>query len=189
MKVLLVNNQYRPVPGGAEAVLLRTEELLRGEGHETIPFSLRHPDTLASPWTGDFPQADRLARSPWRRTDSLATLYSLSVRRRLERLIDRARPHVAHLHNVYEKLTLSVVDALRSRGVPIVLTLHDYRAVCPNGYLLAPDGPCIRCVRDRSTRHAVVHRCLGPSLGANLMAAAECAINRRLRQYDKVDLF
>ena len=49
MRVLLLANHYRPGPGGAEAVLLATEALLRERGHEPVPFAVREPDTAPTP--------------------------------------------------------------------------------------------------------------------------------------------
>lgn len=189
MKVLLVNNQYRPVAGGAESVLLNTQSLLEQAGHRTVPFAIAQPDTFTTEWNAYFPDGGRLARSRARSRDSLATVYSPGVRRSLGALIEAAQPDVAHLHNVYEKLTLSVVDALVKRRIPVVLTLHDYRAVCPNGRLMVDGRPCNSCVASGNYWNAIRRRCLHGSLWKTLIAAAECYVNKWRDQYRKIDLF
>src|SRR5215218_297425 len=55
MRVLLLANHYRPGPGGAEAVLLATERLLRERGHQPVPFAVREPDAAPTPWAAWFP--------------------------------------------------------------------------------------------------------------------------------------
>ncbi|HEX2031368.1 MAG TPA: glycosyltransferase [Actinomycetota bacterium] len=156
MRVLLVNNGS-PVVGGAEVVVGETARLLRGAGHEPVAFGLESP--------------------------SRPRVYSIAARRSVERLVRRVAPDVAHVHNAYEGLTLSVIDGLSRLGVPVVMTLHDYRAVCPNGYLLARDGPCLRCPAAGSTFPAVAHRCVRGSVIRSAVAAAECGLNRRRGRY------
>lgn len=157
MRVLLVNNRSGGL-GGAETVVAETERLLHVANHDPVPFM---PD----------------------RVPNQAGVYSFRARRAVEDVVRRVRPHVAHVHNAYEVLTLSVVDGLSALGVPIVMTLHDYRAVCPNGYLLAHDGPCLRCPISGSVASAVTHRCVGNSVRRSLVAAAECSVNRRRHRY------
>ena len=120
--------------------------------------------------------------------DSLAAIYSFDARRRLRRLLRVARPDVAHLHNVYHQLSLSIVDELRSARVPIVMTLHDYKAACPSYQLLTHDGLCQRCVGG-GYWNAVRHRCIKGSIAGSAVAAAEAYLNRLRGQYRKVDLF
>jgi glycosyltransferase involved in cell wall biosynthesis len=130
MRVLLLANHCRPGPGGAEAVLLATEALLRGRGHELVPFAAREPDTVPTPWAMWFPSvAGAGARTEAGRR--LAATASRPARYALHRLLDAAPADVAHVHHVFEGLSLSVVDVLLARRVPVVMTLYDYKPVCP----------------------------------------------------------
>jgi glycosyltransferase involved in cell wall biosynthesis len=160
MRILQLNNLDRR-DGGAETVTAHTGDLLRDAGHEVLHFAGSHRPSQA--------------------------VYSLRSRRALARLLRVTKPDVAHAHNVYGRLTLSVLDALDAAGIPTVLTLHDYRAVCPNGILLAPDGPCRRCV-EGTVAHAVRLGCLHGSRYASAVAAVEVALNRRRGAYAKADL-
>ena len=56
-----------------------------------------------------------------------------------DRLLDRIRPDLVHVHCI-QRLTASVVDRLRQRAVPYVVTLHDGWWVSPNQFILSPDG-------------------------------------------------
>jgi glycosyltransferase involved in cell wall biosynthesis len=93
-----------------------------------------------------------------------------------------------HLHNVYHQLTLSVVDELHARGVPIVQTIHDYKIACPAYTLFTQGAPCRRCV-DGSVLNAVRHRCIKGSAAASALAAAEAALADRRRTYDRIDVY
>src|SRR5829696_6108000 len=187
MRVLLLANHYRPGPGGAEAVLLASEALLRERGHQPVPFAVREPDTAPTPWTAWFPPvAGAGARTEAGRR--LAATASRPARDALHRLLDAAWPDVAHVHHVFEGLTLSVVDVLLTRRVPVVMTLHDYKPVCPNYRLYTGGRPCQRCLGG-GYWNVLRHRCLeGPAWRG--VAAAVDAYRRRLRRlWERVDLF
>ena len=59
----------------------------------------------------------------------------------LDALLAARRPDVAHLHNIYHQLTPSIIATLSRRGVPVVMTLHDYKLVCPSYTMFAHGAP------------------------------------------------
>ena len=188
MNVLLIGSYFRPGPGGAETVLRDTETLLRRTGHTTAVFATAEPDTYPNPSLPYYPP--RLPDHPAPLSIAACeSIYSFRARQRLVELVRKQRPDVAHLHNIFEQLTLSIVDALHDATVPIVYTSHDYRPVCPNYRMLAPDGLCDRCVRTHRYWHAVRLRCHHSSLSASVRVAAESYLSRWLHQYDKIDRF
>jgi glycosyltransferase involved in cell wall biosynthesis len=56
-----------------------------------------------------------------------------------DRLLSRIGPDIVHVHCL-QRLTASVVDTLRRRGVPYVVTLHDGWWISPNQFIAGPDG-------------------------------------------------
>ena len=187
MNVLLVNKFFRR-GAGAETVFFDTMALLDRGGHTVVPFAMQHEDNEPTPWSEYFARRrDYLSGSITGRVrDAAASVYSLEARSRLRELLRVFRPDIAHLHNVYHQLTLSVIDELEAAGVPIVLTVHDYKPVCPNYQLLANDGPCTRCIGG-AYRHALIHRCVKGSFVASGVAALEAHVNRLRNQYGKID--
>lgn len=120
--------------------------------------------------------------------DAASSVYSLSARRALSRLLDEEQPDIAHLHNVYHQLTLSVVDELHSRGIPIVQTLHDWKIACP-AYTLYLDGaPCRRCV-DGNVLSAIKNRCIKGSAAGSALAALEAALAHRRGTYLRISRY
>jgi glycosyltransferase involved in cell wall biosynthesis len=171
MRVLLVTSHYKPGPGGAETVVSLTEQLLREAGHDVVPFAVAEPDTSPTPWLPWFPPpAGSGARTePGRR---LAGIYSTPARRALDALLTQIGPDIAHVHHVHEFLTLSVLDALRHHEIPTVMTLHDYKAVCPNYRLFTQGRPCERCLSGGRLVNALRHGCLAGEGSAWRAAAA-----------------
>ena len=176
MRILLVGNHHRPV-GGAETMLLEGERLLREAGHQVSVLALAEPGGPDPCWLA--PPAGRFA-AVWSRPAAAA----------VHRLVDRFRPDVAHVHHVYEGLTLSVLDALHRRGVPVLLTLHDYRPVCPNYRLFRGGRPCQRCLRPALRPVEVVRLgCLEGPRARAVAAAAEVAVAAGRRTYRQVARF
>jgi glycosyltransferase involved in cell wall biosynthesis len=190
MVVLQVNKFFHP-RAGAETAFLQTRELLSAHGHEVVDFAMRHPANLDSPYERYFAPArsyDGGGHLDRRIADAASSVYSWKVRKALGTLLDARPPDVAHLHNVYHQLTLSVVDELARRRIPIVLTLHDWKIACPAYTLFTEGAPCRRCVRG-GVANAVVHRCVKGSVLASGVAAAEAALARRRGTYAKVQRF
>lgn len=189
MRVLLANKHFFP-DAGAETVFFQTRSLLAQHGHEVIDFAMQHPRNLDSPQSRFFSQRREYVDAGRVRAgrDALASVYSPAAKRRMRELVQVERPEIAHLHNVYHQLTLSVVDALADAGVPIVLTLHDYKVGCP-AYTLFRDGePCHLCVTG-DVENVIRHRCIKGSLGASLLAGAEAKLTRMRHTYHRVTAF
>lgn len=66
-----------------------------------------------------------------------AAIWSGPARERLGRLLDRLDPlhTVVHAHQWTKALSPAVLGLVADRGFPLVVTLHDYFACCPNGLL------------------------------------------------------
>lgn len=190
MRVLQIN-KFLYGKGGAETVMFRTAELLRAHDHDVSFFGMQSDLNVPSEEAKYFPRGryygseQRLVR---RALDAGASIYSMSARRSLGRLLADRAPDVAHLHNVYHQLTLSILDELHARHVPIVMTLHDYKPVCPSYLTYVDDKPCHRCVGSHPG-HALVHRCIKGSRAASMIAVTEAILVRARHLYDRVDAF
>ncbi|MCX6376659.1 MAG: glycosyltransferase [Armatimonadetes bacterium] len=129
LKVLFCNKFYRPV-GGPETVMLETLRQLEARGHVPIPFSMAHPDNVASEYSDYFVsnidydvrgigKGVRLIR------EAAGIIYSVEAKRKIEKLIADTKPDIAHANNIYHQLSPSILVALKKAGVPTVLSLRD----------------------------------------------------------------
>src|SRR4051794_9991241 len=91
-------------------------------------------------------------------------------------VLDELRPDVVHVHELLG-LPSAVIERARERGVPVVMSLHDYQSLCPTLKLydvderrcLRPDvgAQCARCCghaphdRRHLVRMTLVHHALG----------------------------
>ena len=115
LRVLQVHNRYRQL-GGEDAVVASEADILlraRSRGHRALrqqPRWRRRPP----------PRASRPA--PWNPASARA------IRSAVREIAARRRPRAQH----WFTLSPSVLGALRRAGVPVVMTLHNYRLVCVN---------------------------------------------------------
>src|SRR6266508_1295261 len=191
MKILHVNKfLYRR--GGAEGYMLDVAELQALAGHEVAFFGMEHPDNPPQRFAAHLPAFVQLEPPPpglRRRAAATARmLWSISSRRGMDAVARELRPDVAHLHNVYHQLSPSVLRPLAERGVPVVLTLHDYKLACPSYQLLDHGSVCQACLGGRFHR-AALRRCKDGSLGASLVLALESSAHRAMGAWDPVRTF
>ena len=191
MRILHVNKfLYRR--GGAEGYMLDVAELQADAGHEVAFFGMQHPDNPPQRFAAHLPPFVQLEPPPpglRRRAAATARmLWSTSARRGIQAVAGEFRPDVAHLHNVYHQLSPSVLRPLAELGVPVVLTLHDYKLACPSYQLLDHGRVCQACLGGRFHR-AAIRRCKDDSLGASLVLAVESAAHRALGAWDPVRTF
>jgi glycosyltransferase involved in cell wall biosynthesis len=184
MRILLVNKFLHP-KGGAERAVLTLGTELEQRGHDVFWFGMEHPaNAVRGSRVGLVRYRDYHATGPKRYRDAASMLYSLDARRRFGGFLDRVQPTIVHLHNIYHQLTPSIVDAARARGVPVVMTAHDYKLVCPRYDMLQNGIPCDACVEEGPTA-CLRHRCAG-SWGASLILTAEAVLHRSRGSYDGV---
>lgn len=191
MKILLIN-KYFYLKGGSERYFFNLARLLESRGHEVVYFSMRDGRNRPCPqeryfiepvdYDGPLSRRDR-----WRQARDL--LYSREAKRKLSALIEAEKPDLAHLHNIHHQLSPSIIDALKRRSVPMVMTLHDYKMVCPV-YTLFRDGrACEECRHGRYYR-CFLHRCTKGSAAGSLVNTLEMYLHHRfLKVYRKVDVF
>ncbi len=191
MRILQVNKfVYRK--GGAEAYMLDVADLQRRRGHEIAFYGMAHPDNLDVDHAAHF--APHLSFDPpepgptGRVRVAARMLWSRSARRGIDAVIEAFRPDVAHLHNVYHQLSPSILGPLRRHGVPTVMTLHDYKLVCPTYQLLDHGRICEACIGN-TFAPAVRRRCNRGSLAGSALVAAESTLHHGLGLWGRVDRF
>jgi len=183
-KLMSINNYYYR-RGGAESVFFDHNRLLERAGWEVVPFSMRHAENEPSPWSGYFAKTTdgSIDGSPLVKLGrAMTTVYSPNAAHRIRRLISATRPHIAHAHNIYHHLSPSVLVELRRQQVPVVMTLHDLKLVCPAYKMHTQGAVCERC-RGGALRNVVKNRCIKNSLAMSAFVWLESTIHRALNLY------
>lgn len=190
MKVLFANKFFFR-NGGSEVVMFQERDYLLGAGHEVVDFSMQDARNVPSPHAAFF-----VGRQDYRGgagklgklKSALSLLHSPEAVKRISALIRETRPDLVHCHNIYHQLTPSIIGAAKKLGVPVALTLHDSKPVCP-AYTRLHDGkPCSDCL-DGDFSHVLRNRCAEGSRGKSALLYAEAVVQRALGSYEKVGAF
>lgn len=190
MKILLCN-KYFFRKGGAESLFFGTAELLKEKGHEVHYFSMADKDNYPSDDEEYFVSevdydSGGLAE---KMRHAAGLLYSLEAREKMRRLAERIKPDVVHLHNIYHQISPSILHPLKELGIPVVMTLHDYKMVCGAYTLLSPRGVCEKCGGGRHY-HCLVEKCTKNSFPKSLLNMCEMYVHHRLMGiYDSIGAF
>jgi glycosyltransferase involved in cell wall biosynthesis len=190
MRVLQINKFFFE-KGGTERYFFSLSRALEKRGHEVVSFSMQHPDNLSSPQSPYFvSQRDYRARNSAldHIPKSMSFVRSREAARKIQRLIDDTRPDIAHLHNIYHQITPSIIPVLERAGIPMVMTLHDHKLVCPNYSLYDGHSFCFRCKGGRFY-HAPLARCNGGSLMRSALLGIEAYWQKHTGVYDSVRFF
>jgi glycosyltransferase involved in cell wall biosynthesis len=176
LSTLLSINNYHYRRGGADVLYLEHANLFARAGWKTHFFSMRHADNLPCPDAADFAEHIDFAAGHRSVGHALSVIYSRGARARLAALLDRTAVDIAHVHNIYHHLSPSVLFELKARHIPVVMTAHDLKLVCPN-YRMLSDGVCERCKGGRLWQ-PVLRRCHQDSLAASAMVATESMLHQ-----------
>lgn len=186
MRVVFAN-KYHFLKGGAERYLFELAALLERHGHTVIPFAMRDRRDFETEWRRYFVSPVRTEKASWS-LQGLKTagriIWSGEARRKFSALCEAARPDLVHVHNIYHQISPSILPEAKRRGLPVVLTAHDYKLISPN-YSLFHDGAVCEPPKGNWAWGAVRHRCVRGSTAASLLCATEYALHRLLGAYQK----
>ncbi len=190
MRVLLANKFFFR-NGGSETVMFQERDYLLSNGHEVIDFSMDDSRNFDSPYKTYF-VGNQDYRGPQGKLASIRTavqfIHSGEAAEKMYALVRKTRPDIVHCHNIYHQLTPSIIGAAKEGGAKVVLTLHDYKPVCPVYNRLRQDAPCSDCLDGRFS-NVLRHKCAGGSLGKSALLFAEAVVQRWMGNYEKVDAF
>lgn len=185
MPQLLSINNYYYRRGGSEAVFFEHNRLFEDAGWEVVPFSVQSALNQPSPWSAHFvSETDQInGLSPLAKfTRAMSAIYSLEAARRIRTLLALIRPQIAHAHNIYHHLSPSVLVELHRQEVPVVLTLHDLKLVCP-AYKMHTQGAICEGCRGGALRNVVKHRCIKNSTAMSALVWLESTVHKALDLY------
>ena len=119
MRILLIHNKYQNA-GGEDVVFHAESALLSSYGNEVDELVFNNAEIKST--------MDKLL-------SGLRLIYNPVSARILNRKISQFHPDVIHVHNFVPLASPSVFFVARKHNIPVILTLHNYRLICP-GYTL-----------------------------------------------------
>lgn len=151
MKILLIND-YGTATGGAELQMLSLRQSLRDRGHDVRLFSSRAIQVAGSHCLSDYSCFGTTTL-----VQVLSQTINFSAYLSLRRILHEFRPDVVHVRMFMWQLSPLILPLLKE--VPCLYQAAVYKAVCPTGTKLLPDGrPC----KSKAGTACLRCRCLTP---------------------------
>lgn len=173
----MVHNYYgSSAPSGENNVLEAERRMLEKNGNEVFVFSkssdaVRQKGIVGAVGAGMF--------VPWNPFSAKS----------FERALELYKPDLVHVHNTFPIISPAIFHSKRA-DIPVVLTLHNYRLVCPAAIPMRDGKPCTLCVNAQSVIPSIKYACYRSSRLATLPLAFNVALHRKLKTWtDKVDAF
>ncbi|HZG40545.1 MAG TPA: glycosyltransferase family 4 protein [Nodosilinea sp.] len=158
MKILLLHD-YGTASGGAELQMLSLRQGLSDRGHQVRLFA-----SGAMPVAGHAQLADDTCFGTTTRLQVLTQTVNPSAYWRLRRVLREFQPDVVHIRMFLWQLSPLILPLLQA--VPCVYQTAVYKAICPAGTKVLPDGsPC----QVAPGRVCLTTGCLTPQTWAVLM--------------------
>lgn len=174
MKVLLVHNDYGKY-SGEEAVVDKMAAVFAGLGYDVAQLRMTTAG-LRESFSGKV-------------RGFLSGIYCPSGVRAMRKALQREKPDVVNVHNLYPFISPAALRECKKAGVPVVMTIHNYRLICPTGLFMRNGTPCEECL-DRGNEWGCIKYNCENSLLKSVGYAARNAVARLRRHYlDCVDVF
>jgi len=189
MKILLVNAYYFK-NWGVESYLFRLARALKKHGHSLMFFCMKHPQNLPSEYEQYF-----ISYQPSAKTLNIIKkfkaagriIYSVEARKRIRELLKAERPDIVHIQNIEEFISPSIIPEIKRSGIPMVMTLHNYKMVCPLNSLFINGRICQACSHKRFYQ-AIAKKCIAHSVSRSIVMALEMYLHHCfLHTYQHVD--
>lgn len=174
MKILLVHNNYGKY-SGEEAVVDKMATMLQSLGHEVAQLRMS-TEGLRDSAVGKV-------------KGFVAGIHSPAGVRAMREALKCEKSDVVNVHNLYPFISPAALRECKRAGVPVVMTVHNFRLICPTGLFMRNGGPCEYCLTNGNEWGCVKFNCEN-SLLKSVGYAARNAVARLKRHYiDCVDKF
>jgi len=171
MRILKLHTHYQQ-PGGEDGVFGAEVALLRDKGHTVVPLTFHNKQLEDVPLL-------------WR---AAVTLWNKEAYSRVREAIHLHRPDILHVHNTFPLASPAVIHAAKAEGVPVAMTLHNYRLLCVNAFLFRQGQVCEACLGRLPWRGAL-YGCYRESRAASAVVAGMITLHRALGTWNLVDRF
>src|SRR5690554_2170431 len=166
MKILQIHNKYRHY-GGEDVVVDNEYKLLIDKGFEVNQLF----------FSNDKISALKLFNNK--------EAFQITLNK-----IDQLNPDIIHVHNIFYTASPSVLKAAKKRNIPVVMTLHNYRLLCPGALFLRDSKVCTKCKNISLPYHGIKHKCFQDSYIKSALLASFIGYNNMTKTWtNNIDKF
>ena len=174
MKIIIIHNKYGKF-SGEEAVVEAQIKLLRSNNHEVITY---------------FRSSEELEEMPYGKTKAFfSALYNPKSIKALKELIIKENPDLVHVHNLYPLISPAILPVIKKMGIPIVMTVHNYRLLCPNGLFFNKGAICEKCTGKGKELNCITNNCEGSLFKSSGYALRNFWARKKAYYTQNIDVF
>ena len=178
--------------GGADRFFTELNRLMLGKGERVITFTYRPRlpvESTHSNYIHYFINKELYPEGILKKfIGIIGIFYASRILKDLEKIIEKEKPVIAHIHNIYHRIPYGIIDVLKKYGIKSVWWLHDYKWICPNHQLYTMGHLCKKCV-DRRYAHAIKYRCQLGSFWKSAIVSCFAYFVSLNKWRDKIDRF
>jgi len=131
MKLLLIHNDYGKY-SGEEAVVDRQIVLFKRMGHEVGVYRKTTEGRRGTFW-------GNIKGLLW-------GFYAYNAVRDIKQIMKDDRPDIVVVHHLYPFISPAILKHIKKAGVPVIMTVHNFRLMCPTGLFMRNSEPCELCL-------------------------------------------
>lgn len=144
MKILLVHNNYGKY-SGEEAVVDKMAHIFSEHGHEVCFYRSTTEGSRESLFG--------------KIKGFLYGIYSPVGVRGLRETLEREKPDIVNVHNLYPFISPAALFECKRMKIPIVMTVHNFRLICPTGLFMRNGKPCEVCLERGNEWSCIQYNC------------------------------
>ncbi len=145
MRILVVHNYYQ-LSGGEDVVFKQEKELLRSHNHEVLEY------TRSNEEINSYSFFKKISLG-------IKTLWAFDSVKDLKNIAKSFKPDVVHFHNTFPLISPAAYYVFRALHIPIILTLHNYRLLCPRADFFRDGKVCEDCLNKYFPWPGIMHAC------------------------------
>lgn len=188
-RILSVNKYYWR-KGGSESVFFNEKEMLERNGVKVIPFSMQSNKNEVTEYSRYFVDEVDYTATGFVNKIKLASkiVYSFDAKNKMSQLLNNEKVDLSHFHIFQHQISPSVFGPLRNRKIPIILTLHDLKPVCPNYKYYVNGNVCEACTGGKFI-NCFKNKCTKGSTLGSMVNTVEMYFHRMMGYYENVDRY
>lgn len=192
MNILQLNN-YHYLRGGSERYYFEVSELLKKKGHNVCFFSVNDCESIKNEYSKYFAEPisfDKKQGFLKKIKTAVNMLYNFNNQKKMYHLLNNYKIDIAHAHNIYHRISPSVLVALNRKKIPVVMTLHDYKLGCPvYSFYRENIGICVDCL-NKGKYSVVLHNCTKGSYIYSFFHYLESSLHKLTKIYvNNINMF
>lgn len=183
MRILLVN-KFHYLRGGSEKYYFELAKLLKSHGHTVAFFSMKNENNIK---TGDREYfVDEIDMNTGSKFEALNVIYSKKNKALMEKALEEFKPDIVHINNFQRQLSASIIDAVKEKNIPLIMTAHDLNSICPASIMLYNGEVCEDCITKGYTS-CIKKKCIKNSMLKSVLGYIEKKYYDLHKMFCKVD--